>query len=121
MITCEGPLQVDYQKGLATFSQNVKVDLGDSQIYSDTMEVFFASGQVKGEDAKTPLADISAEAAQSKISKIIARGSVRVVRGVNVSYSDEAVYSAAEAKLTLSGRPKLVIISAEQLDAPTGN
>lgn len=121
VITCDGPLQVDYQKGLATFSQNVKVDLGDSQIYSDTMEVYFASGQVKSEDAKTPLTDLSAEAAQSKISKIIARGSVRVVRGVNVSYSDEAVYSAAEAKLTLSGRPKLVIISAEQFDAPTGN
>lgn len=125
VITCDGPLQVDYQKGLATFSQNVKVDLGDSQIYSDTMEVYFAAGG--GAPAQRPisaggtLADLSAEAAQSKISKIIARGSVRVVRGANVSYSDEAVYSAAEAKLTLSGRPKLVIISAEQLDAPTGN
>ena len=67
------------------------------------------------------LTDLSAEAAQSKIEKIIARGNVRVVRGLNTSYSEEAVYSAAEKKLTLSGRPKLVIISTEQLDAPTGN
>ena len=41
IITCDGPLSIDYEKNFATFNNNVKVDRQDSQIYSDRMDVYF--------------------------------------------------------------------------------
>ena len=57
----------------------------------------------------------------SSIDKIIARDNVRITRGKNVSYSEEAVYNAVDKKITLLGRPKLVIYSTKELNASTGN
>ena len=58
----------------------------------------------------------------NKIDKIVARGNVKVVRGENVSYSDEATYTAIDKKLILTGRPKLVISQTENIsDASFGN
>jgi LPS export ABC transporter protein LptC len=105
-ITSEGPLVIDYEKNVATFNNNVKVERSDSVIYSDRMEIYFLS---------------SGASNASKIDKIVAKGNVKVVRGENVSYSEEAVYSASDKKLTLSGRPKLIIYSTEGLGASSGN
>ena len=57
----------------------------------------------------------------SKIERILARGNVTITRGQNVSYSDQAVYSALDNKITLLGRPRLVIYSSEGLNAPVRN
>ena len=57
----------------------------------------------------------------SKIDKIVAHGNVKIVKGPNVSYSDEAIYSALDNKITLSGRPKLILYSTEKMDVPSGN
>ncbi len=57
----------------------------------------------------------------SSIDKIIARGNVKIVRGENISYSDEAIYSGTDKKIVLSGKPKLVIYSAEDINASFGN
>ena len=108
IITCDGPLDIDYAKNVATFHNNVKVDRGDSQIYSDLMEVYFGSN--KGEKAES---DKAPSLMGSKIDKIIARGNVKTVRGENITYSDEAVYNGADKKITLSGRPRLIIYSTE--------
>lgn len=113
VITCDGPLQVDYEKNIATFNENVKVDRGDSQIYSDTMDVYFASE--KNAPAAPAQSAASPQLMGSKINQIIARGHVRIVRGENTSYSDEAVYTAASKKITLRGQPKLVIYSSEDM------
>jgi hypothetical protein len=59
--------------------------------------------------------------AANKIDKIIARGNVKVLRGENISYSEEAIYTAADKKLILTGRPKLMIFSTEDFNAPSGN
>jgi len=117
IITCDGPLEIDYEKNIATFKNNVKVDRTDSQIYSDMMDVYFGKTQEKkiGEPDKAPTV------MGSKIDKIIARGNVKIVRGENVSYSDEAVYSATDKKITLLGSPKLIIYSAEEFNASSGN
>ena len=58
----------------------------------------------------------------SRIEKIVARGNVKITRGENISYSDEAVYTAQDKKITLSGKPRLIIYSAEELsNASIGN
>lgn len=105
VITCDGPLSIDYEKNLATFNNNVKVDRSDSQITSDKMEVYFNKDTSQG---------TANELINSKIAKIIARGNVKITRGENVSYSDEAVYNAADKKILLSGRPKLVLYSEDK-------
>ncbi|MFH1441220.1 MAG: LPS export ABC transporter periplasmic protein LptC [Candidatus Omnitrophota bacterium] len=114
VITCDGPLLIDYEKNLATFNNNVKVDREDSQIYSDTMDIFFNKSTAEQDNSSPSLLN-------SKINKIIARDNVKIVRGENISYSDEAVYDASNRKIILSGKPKLVIYSSEDMNAPSGN
>ncbi|MFA5156894.1 MAG: LPS export ABC transporter periplasmic protein LptC [Candidatus Omnitrophota bacterium] len=120
IITCDGPLAIDYAKNFATFSNNVRVDRDGSQIYSDTMDVYFNTGAKAGAQPETA-AQPEAGLSNSKIEKIVCRGNVKIIRGPNVSYSDEAIYSALENKITLLGRPKLVLYSTEEMDAPSGN
>jgi LPS export ABC transporter protein LptC len=108
VITCDGPLEIDYSKSIATFKNNVKVQTQDSVIYSDIMEVYFVT------DKKPQMAGAS-------IDKIVAKDNVRIVRGENVSYSEEAVYTTTDRKIILTGRPKLVIYSTEGTGASFGN
>jgi lipopolysaccharide assembly outer membrane protein LptD (OstA) len=117
-ITCDGPLEVDYLKNLATFHNKVKVHTQDGLMESDSMEVYFSSDKASADQLKQPQSE---ELNGSKIDKIIARGSVKITRGQNVSFSEEAVYSALERKITLTGRPKLIIYSEEKFNAPLGN
>ena len=102
VITCDGPMDVDYEKNIATFHNNVKVERTDSVIYCDKMELFFIAA--KGEKK-------SSEPGASSIDKIVCRGNVKIIRGDNTSYSEEAVYTASDKKITLNGRPKLIIYS----------
>jgi LPS export ABC transporter protein LptC len=119
IITCDGPLDIDYEKNIATFNNNVKVERQDSIIYSDKMDVYFISG---GKEKKPKESEQTSSLMGSKIDKIIARGNVKIVRGQNVSYSDEAIYTASDKKITLTGRPKLVIYSTGDLNnASSGN
>ena len=50
-----------------------------------------------------------------KILRIISKGNVKIVKDENTSYSDEALYSAQDGKLTLSGNPRLVINSKDKI------
>jgi LPS export ABC transporter protein LptC len=111
VITCDGPLEVDYAKNIAVFRNNVKVTNQDAEIYSDQMDVYFRAGKVEG--AAGQGVDLMA----TKVEKIVARGNVKIVRGENISYSEEAVYTSSDRKITLSGKPKLVIYSTEGLHA----
>ncbi|MFA6384444.1 MAG: LPS export ABC transporter periplasmic protein LptC [Candidatus Omnitrophota bacterium] len=119
VITCDGSLQVDYKKNIATFNDNVRVVTADGVITGDQMELFFKSQGAADASPRDNLDDISA--AGSKIDRILARGNVTITRGPNISHSDEATYSAMENKITLSGRPKLIIYSSEGLNAPVRN
>ena len=127
VITCDGPLQIDYDKNIATFNNNVNVDTQDAIIQSDIMDVYFGKAGA-GKDssgAKKADADVGSalggSAMGSKIDKIVARGNVKITRGENISYSDEATYSALDKKITLSGKPKLIIYSGEDMNASLGN
>ncbi|MBI4982526.1 MAG: LPS export ABC transporter periplasmic protein LptC [Candidatus Omnitrophica bacterium] len=122
IVTCDGPLEIDYEKNLASFNNNVKVDRRDTAIYSDKLDIYFVSSSKAKKDQEEGNTDKSPDMINSKVDKIIARGHVRVVRGENVSYSQEAIYSVSDKKITLRGRPKLVIYSTESLaNAPSGN
>ncbi|MBI4707412.1 MAG: LPS export ABC transporter periplasmic protein LptC [Candidatus Omnitrophica bacterium] len=122
IVTCDGPLEIDYEKNLASFNNNVKVDRRDTAIYSDKLDIYFVSSSKAKKDQEEGNTDKTSGMINSKVDKIIARGHVRVVRGENVSYSQEAIYSVSDKKITLRGRPKLVIYSTENLaNAPSGN
>jgi hypothetical protein len=89
----------------------------DGVITGDHIELYFSAA---ANDAGKSVDDMSAMAG-SRIERILARGNVIITRGQNVSYSDEALYSALESKITLLGRPKLVIYSSEGFNAPVRN
>jgi LPS export ABC transporter protein LptC len=116
IITCDGPLEIDYEKKIATFKNNVKVDSKDSWIYSDTMDVYFIMSDKDNKETEGP-----PNAMGNKIDKIVARGNVKILRGENISYSDEAIYTASDKKIKLSGKPRLIIYSTEDFNASVGN
>jgi LPS export ABC transporter protein LptC len=123
-ITCDGPLEIDYEKNIAVFKDNVKVLREGSTIYSDTMDVYFitaGAGEAKvapaGKEGAAPMGMMG-----SKIDKIVARGHVKVIRGENISTSEEAIYSGQDKKLVLMGKPKLLIYSTKDFsNAPAGD
>jgi lipopolysaccharide assembly outer membrane protein LptD (OstA) len=96
-------------------------------MYSDKLDIFFlpetkdkTAGE--GKEKKSTSPSMSPTAMASKINKIVATGNVKVIQGKNISYSDTATYNAVEKKLLLTGRPKLVIYSTEDLKiAPSGD
>lgn len=97
VITCLGPLEIDYDKEIATFNNNVKVDQKEQgEMFADKMDVYF--------DFKN-----------KKILRVKSAGNVKIIKGDNTSYSDEALYSALDKKMTLTGSPRLVIYSEDKL------
>ncbi|MDP1890077.1 MAG: LPS export ABC transporter periplasmic protein LptC [Gemmatimonadaceae bacterium] len=109
VITCDGPLEVDYEKNIAVFNNNVKVEKTDLTIYSDKMQVYFTSKQ------GDPKNDQESALMSNSINKIVSQGNVRIVRGENTSYSQEAVYTDADKKIILTGRPQIVIYQTENI------
>lgn len=115
VIICDGPLDIDYDKNIAVFNNNVKVDKSDLIIYSDKMEVYFTP---KPDQANK---NQDSTVMSSSINKIIALGNVRIIRGENISYSQQAIYTALDKKITLTGRPQIVIYQTENMNAAFGN
>lgn len=114
IITCSGPLSINYADNIAVFNKEVVVDDGESQMYSDLMQVFFKTSSPESKAS-------SFAGRMGEIERIIARGNVRIIREDNISYSNEAIYNANDNTLNLTGRPKLIIYSMESQDALIGN
>ncbi len=107
---------MDYEKNIASFNDNVKVEKLDLIIYSDKMDLYFVTGD------NSAKADKTTKSMANSIDKIIASGNVKIVRGENISYSQEAIYTALDKKVVLSGHPKLVFYSTEEFkNASFGN
>jgi len=94
-INCDGPLEIDYNKGVAVFNNNVVVDNVQGKMFARKATVYFNSQD------KT-------------IAKVVAEGDVKVVRDDNVTFADRAVYSEKKKKIVLEGRPRLVIFPKEK-------
>lgn len=107
VITCDGPLKVIYQDKLAVFKDNVKVKDSRGEIFADKMDVYFttqdeAARQIEGIEGMG-------------IQKIVAIGNTEIHHGDNITYSQRAVYDTNTGKLTLTGKPKLIIYSTGDL------
>jgi len=104
-IVCDGPLDMDYLNQIAIFNNNVEAYDGESELYADKMTGYF--------DNET-----------KQMKEVICEGNVKIIRGQDTAYSKKAIYNAKTQKISLIGRPKLVIYSAmdgEEQDATTGN
>ncbi len=111
VITCDGPLEVAYEKNLAVFQDNVKVKDKRGEIFADKMDVYFSTQS----DTDKPIDGM----AGMGIDKVVALGNVEIHQGGNSTYSQKAVYDAETGKLILTGQPKLVIYSTESLKQMT--
>jgi len=98
VITCDGPLDIDYEKNTAVFNNNVKIVDEKGEVTSDKLYAYL------NPETKT-------------ISKAIAKGNVRILRGDNSSTCDEAVYLPEERKVLLTGKPQIVIYPDKEFDA----
>lgn len=96
LITCAGPLEVDYANHIAVFHENVIVTDERGQIFADRMDVWF--------EPKT-----------NAILKVVATGHVVIVRGENRTYSEQAEYYAEQNKVILTGAPRLEIYSKDEI------
>jgi len=96
VITCDGPMELNYDKNYAVFEKNVKVTSEGDQgaMTSDKMTVVFSQ-------------------TSRRIDRIEAAGHVVIARGENTSTSDGAVFTAADKRVVLTGRPQLVIFPQE--------
>jgi LPS export ABC transporter protein LptC len=92
MITCDGPLEVDYHKKIAFLNSNVVITDEKGLLLSDKAEVYFDE---KGE----------------KIHKVVALGNVEIKRNGDASFSKRAIYLVDERKIILTGQPKLLVYS----------
>ncbi len=89
-ITCDGPLEINYKKNKATFSNNVEVYDAEGSIFADRIDIYF------GKDTR-------------RVRVVMARGNVKIVNEGNVTYSEEAIYLVEQGRVVLPKRPKLVI------------
>lgn len=97
-ITCDGPLAFDYEKQIATFHENVHVQDPNGDLYSDKLIAYM--------DGTT-----------HTIRYAEAIGRVRIHQNQNTALSERAVYEPANGKITLVGRPSLLVYPDAQ--APT--
>ena len=92
VITSDGPMEIDQKKNMAVFNDNVVAVQTDRTLKADRMEIYF--------DQQT-----------QKITQTICIGHVYILQGANSSQSEKAVYDAVEQKMTLYGRPKIIMVT----------
>ena len=90
VITCSGPLEIDYNQAKAVFNKNVVVTSEEGKIEADKGIVYFDKDN-------------------QKIIKIVCEGNVKIEREGNISFAERAIYLDKEKKIILEGSPRLVI------------
>jgi len=85
VITCDGPLELDYSRNIAYFKDNVVAKDHRGTLYADTMDVYYSKQN-------------------KKVSKIVAKGNVVIENpDGNKTYSDSVIYLADEGRVILGG------------------
>jgi hypothetical protein len=94
-ITCDGPLTFDYDRNVATFEENVHVQDPNGDLYSDKLIAYL-----------------------DQVSRTVryaeAIGRVRIVQHQNTAHSERAIYEPAIGKITLVGKPSLLVYPSEE-------
>jgi len=94
-ITCDGPLDIDYEKNIAYFNDNVVTVDDRGKLSADHMQVFYDKGQ-------------------KKVAKIIATGNVVIENpDGNTTYSDSVLYLAEEGRVILGGDAEGMYVGGE--------
>ncbi len=88
-ITSKGRLIIDYEKKIAEFFDDVKVEDKNGTMTSDYLKIIFSSDGMR-------------------ISKMIASGNVVIKHKTRTAYSNSAVYIVQTEVLRLIGDPKIV-------------
>ena len=86
-ITCDGPLEIDYEKNHAIFKNNVISRDRTGVLYSDDMDVYYDKESREAE-------------------KIYAYGDVLIEQGKKKTYSDSVLYLVKEGRVILDGDPE---------------
>ena len=82
IITCDGRLDIYHEKKIAKFYDNVFLDAVGGKVYCDQMDIFI--------DPET-----------KSVTKAIAIGNVKIVKGSNISYSQRAIYDLKTKVISL--------------------
>ena len=91
-ITCDGPMTIDQAKSIAIFEKNVVAIQDDRTLKTDRAEVYF-------------------DMEMNTLKEMICIGNVVIIQGENKTYADKATYNAADQKVILTGRPKLIMLT----------
>ena len=94
-ITCDGPLSFDYEHNIATFERNVHIQDPNGDLYSDALIAHLDPGS-------------------HTIRYAEAVGRVRIHQHQNTALSERAVYEPAVGKITLVGRPSLLVYPSSE-------
>ena len=85
VITCDGPLVIDYEENVAHFKDNVVAKDKRGKLTANVMDVFYNK-------------------ASKKVARIVADGNVTIENpDGNKTYSDNVVYLAEEGRIILGG------------------
>ena len=98
VITCDGEVEFNYEKNEGYFNKNVHVVNDEGTIDADKITVYLDSGT-------------------KSVKIIVAEGNVKIQRGDNITYSDKATYLAADKKIVLTGKPRIVMYQEGDLQA----
>lgn len=98
VITCDGPLVVDYDKNIAHFNKNVVAQDTRGKLTADLMDVYYNK-------------------ASRRVSKIAANGNVVIENpDGNKTYSDSVLYLADEGKIILGGDTEGLYYGGEKIE-----
>lgn len=98
VITCDGPLVIDYDKNIAHFKENVVAEDVRGKLSADVMDVYYNK-------------------ISRKVSKIVALGNVVIENPEgNKSYSDSVIYLADEGRIILGGDAEALYVGGNISD-----
>lgn len=100
VITCDGPLIVDYDKNIAHFHDNVVAEDERGILHADKMDVYYSKES-------------------RRVAKIVAVGNVVIENpDGNQTFSDNVVYLAEEGKIILGGNAEAVYFGGDGSSLP---
>ena len=98
IITCDGPLVVDYEKNIAHFKDNVIAEDLRGKLTADVMDVYYNK-------------------VSRRVSKIVAVGNVIIENpDGNKTFSDNVIYLADEGRVILGGDTEALYVEDSDLE-----
>lgn len=98
VITCDGPLVIDYEKNIAHFKDNVVAEDNRGKLMADVMDVYYNK-------------------VNRQVSKIVAFGNVVIENpDGNQTFSDNAIYLAEEGRIILGGDTEAIYFQGDNPD-----